>query len=334
MPAKFFKILTLASLGLLFDTWSTVTLSAGPITLSEFVNVVLYHAIASVFFAGCLFELTPSLFKGTPLMNLTTLFVLCFFLPGIGVLGLLVGLVVPLYYPKLPEEKYWEFIAEPELPQRATSTAAQVAFGVGGVPDVIKHSQDVEKRLSAVRSVRELPGKIAVPILQTALTDSTDDVRLLAYGMLDNRETRINERIAKNLERLSGSTRNEQSELHQLIASAYWELTYIGLAKGSVLDSVLNNAWQHAVEAIKIDDCPQMKFLLGRIAIMNGDHANAAYFLNAAEQGGIPPEEIYPYYAEAAYLRRDYDVAASYSRRMAESGKVMGKLGDATAIWQ
>lgn len=332
---KFLKIFILASLGVLLEYWAWDTLVADRVGVqSSLANVLLYHGLGSAFFSGFLFLQLPRQYTHQLSQTLVVLMAFCFFLPVLGLIGIMVGLILPLYFPKKLEDVFWEVISEPELPLRAASFNHQTTFGVGGVTDVLKNSKDQERRLNAVRAVRDLPGQVIVPVLQSALTDTSDDVRLLAYGMLDNRETRINERIATSLEQLSDANREEGGELHQLIAMAYWELTYIGLAKGGVLDSILTNAWRHAVEAIKINNHPQMQLLLGRISLTMGDHANAAYFLNAAELSGLPADELYAYYAEAAYLRADYDVAAAYGQRLGGSGKQMGRLNDAIALWQ
>ncbi|GAL03027.1 extracellular matrix protein PelE [Photobacterium aphoticum] len=58
------------------------------------------------------------------------------------------------------------------------------------------HNTDPERRALAVTAIRQLPRQHAVPLLQLALKDLTDDVRLLAYASLESIETQINESIA------------------------------------------------------------------------------------------------------------------------------------------
>ncbi|MGZ0843230.1 HEAT repeat domain-containing protein, partial [Klebsiella pneumoniae subsp. pneumoniae] len=71
---------------------------------------------------------------------------------------------------------------------------------------VLRHAPDPNQRLTAIFATRRMPGKEAIPILKLALRDPADDVRLLAYSMLDQKESRINQRIEAALGRLAGAT--------------------------------------------------------------------------------------------------------------------------------
>lgn len=58
-------------------------------------------------------------------------------------------------------------------------------------------SRNPEKRLEAVFATLKLEDRDAVPLLRRALGDSVDDIRLLAYALLDRKEHRLSERIQK-----------------------------------------------------------------------------------------------------------------------------------------
>ncbi|PMZ42773.1 transporter, partial [Pseudomonas sp. GW247-3R2A] len=91
-------------------------------------------------------------------------------------------------------------------------------------------------------ATRRMPGKEAVPILKLALGDPSDDVRLLAYSMLDKQESDINLHIQIALGELVNANAKTAGALHGRLARWYWELAYLGLAQGSVLDHVLTQA--------------------------------------------------------------------------------------------
>ncbi|MFO6383442.1 HEAT repeat domain-containing protein, partial [Pseudomonas aeruginosa] len=81
------------------------------------------------------------------------------------------------------------------LPFRPKEKRLDMMFSDGGLQDVLRHAPDPNQRLTAIFATRRMPGKEAIPILKLALRDPADDVRLLAYSMLDQKESRINQRI-------------------------------------------------------------------------------------------------------------------------------------------
>ena len=78
----------------------------------------------------------------------------------------------------------------PELPFRPQERDKELMFNDGGLQDVLRHAPDTEKRMAALFATRRMPPREAIPILKLALRDPADDVRLLAYSMLDKREAR------------------------------------------------------------------------------------------------------------------------------------------------
>ena len=67
----------------------------------------------------------------------------------------------------------------------------------------------------------------AMPLLKLALTDKTDDIRLLAYAVIEKIEFNINRRISLLKKKLQ---RKASAETLQRVAESYWELCYLGIA--------------------------------------------------------------------------------------------------------
>ena len=105
-------------------------------------------------------------------------------------------------------------------------------FNDGGLQDVLRHAPDTEKRMAALFATRRMPPREAIPILKLALRDPADDVRLLAYSMLDKQESEINLRIEAALRQLAAEGAH-RTALHDALARWYWELAYLGLAQGA-----------------------------------------------------------------------------------------------------
>ena len=76
----------------------------------------------------------------------------------------------------------------PISPTARSSCSSQPIYGVVGLVGVIRHAAETAARVRAVMATRQLSDQYAVPILQVALRDPVDDVRLLAYALLDGKE--------------------------------------------------------------------------------------------------------------------------------------------------
>ncbi len=179
-------------------------------------------------------------------------------------------------------------------------------FSDGGLQDVLRHAPDPNQRLTAIFATRRMPGKEAIPILKLALRDPADDVRLLAYSMLDQKESRINQRIEAALGRLAGATPARRGALHGTLARWYWELAYLGLAQGSVLEHILEQAREHTDQALRGTPSADLHLLAGRIALEQGRLEDAGRALQAAEEAGIDSAQLAPFRAEVAFFQRRY----------------------------
>ena len=91
-------------------------------------------------------------------------------------------------------------------------------FNDGGLQDVLRHAPDTEKRMAALFATRRMPPREAIPILKLALRDPADDVRLLAYSMLDKQESEINLRIEAALRQLAVAEGAHRTALHDALA--------------------------------------------------------------------------------------------------------------------
>ncbi|MCA1663775.1 MAG: hypothetical protein LC659_05830, partial [Myxococcales bacterium] len=110
-------------------------------------------------------------------------------LPGVGALGLLIGLVAPLRWPRPPEPaSRFRVVRPPELPFRPTRVAERPVYGEGHLVGMLRHGARPDQRLRAVMATRQLTDQYAIPVLGVALKDRVDDVRLLAYSLLDRKE--------------------------------------------------------------------------------------------------------------------------------------------------
>lgn len=265
------------------------------------------HGLGSAMLAAGIWLLLPRRYRYPFPWSPLFIFSVSFFIPLIGMIGVALALFPALYLPRKRQTQPWEATAVPELPFKPRERKQELMFSDGGLQDVLRHARDPDQRLTAIFATRRMRSKEAIPILKLALRDPSDDVRLLAYSMLDQRESRINQRIEHALADMENVSTDRKLALHAQLARWYWELAYVGLAQGSVLDHVLQQAWGHVTSALVSNISGELHLLAGRIAMEQGnlDEAMAQFDLSA--QTGMDAVQLAPYRAEIAFLRQRYE---------------------------
>ena len=250
---------------------------------------------------AAVWRLLPARYRAPLPWSPLFIFSLAFFVPVIGTLGVVASIFPALYLPRKRDEQAWQAVGIPSLPFRAQLQLHKPIFSDGGLQDVLRHAPDPDQRLSALLATRRMPGKEAVPILKLALGDPSDDVRLLAYSMLDKQESDINLHIQMALEQLAESRPRTAGPVHNMLARWYWELAYLGLAQGSVLEHVLSQAAEHAELGLAAGEGGELFLLAGRIALERGDNERAEVLLREAEANGMDAAQVLPFRAELAF---------------------------------
>ena len=180
----------LFSLGVMLEasSWSSLWVDLPP--GQAFVLYVIAHGMASGMLCAGVWMLLPARYRQPMPWSPLFLFSLVFFIPVVGALGVACVIFPALYWPRPREQQAWQALGIPKLPFRSQPLHSPM-FRDGGLQDVLRHAPDPDLRLSALLSTRRMPGRDAIPILKLALADPSDDVRLLAYSMLDKQENDI-----------------------------------------------------------------------------------------------------------------------------------------------
>ncbi|WP_417663540.1 HEAT repeat domain-containing protein [Pseudomonas sp.] len=293
--------------------------------LSTVEATLLYvsaHGLASLMLGAGVWLLLPRRYKRPLPWSPLLLFSLAFFIPILGTLGVILAVFPALYLPRKQKPQVWHSMGVPELPFRAQELGRDLMFSDGGLQDVLRHAPSPERRTMALMATRRMNGKDSIPILKLALRDPADDVRLLAYSMLDQQESQINQRIEKTLNQLQGAPETQHAALHSTLARWYWELAYMGLAQGSVLEHVLNQAREHVERSLSLGAGDDMHLLAARIAMEQGLLVEARSHLLAAKAAGLAQEKIAPFEAEIAFIQGRYaDVPMHLSQLSSEALK-------------
>jgi polysaccharide biosynthesis protein PelE len=235
------------------------------------------------------------------------------FFPVFGLPGLAAMLAVRA---RSPVERRRSGLLEtvpPSLPGSPLNTDVNRRYGPGSLEGILRHSADPETRLKVVLACRSLPERAAVHLLRLALRDPVDDVRLLAYAVLERKERDIQSQIQELLASAgSGKVGDTQQRARSLppasqarLAELYWELIYEGLVEGELLAFSLEQVLFHSNEVRRSKNGnPRMALLAGRSLLLLNRPEEARAMLEESIRRGLPIEVVGPYLAEADYLER------------------------------
>jgi hypothetical protein len=193
--------------------------------------------------------------------------------------------------------------------------------------------------------------------LRLALRDPVDDVRLLAYAVLEAKERQIQSEIQSLYARASARQTGTFATLmagsaagaapaearpqidvaklhlplpaHAKLAELYWELVYQGLVEGEMMSFSLERVLSHSAEVLRAGQgSPRMALLAGRALLLRGRTQEARAMLEDAQRRGLPREVVGPYLAEVDYLERK----PAEVRRQIESFRASARLRPGLAV--
>jgi hypothetical protein len=164
-------------------------------------------------------------------------------------------------------------------------------------------------RIRSVLALQAMPVRQASAQLLDALAEPVDDVRLIAYGILDAKENAVARQIEIwSRRRQAAADADTQAIADKTLAELYVELIYQKLAQeGEMAAYVLERALFHAEQAAAVrGDDAGLRVLRGRIALWQVNRSEAEKAFAEALQQGAPRMTIEPYLAELAFQARDY----------------------------
>lgn len=270
------------------------------------------QAIAAVLVALGSVRLMPRRYRTPRVPLFGYLWVLNFAVPFGGLVCTLGALIVGTKLPRRERNLPIEQVDEPEF--AASHSTGTVSYGRGARLKAELQNADLDTsfRMTALLAMQSMPARTVSPLLQSMLADPLDDIRLLAYGILDNREKGLTQRILAERAKLDGKsqpavTGDQRRVANKALAELYSELIYEHLVKGDVYRNAADQADAYAKAALDADPADASLWRLrGRLALDQHNLDAADEMLQRAIDCGFPRERMLPYLAEVAFLRRDY----------------------------
>jgi polysaccharide biosynthesis protein PelE len=229
-------------------------------------------------------------------------------IPLIGVLAVASAMIAGMRWKGGARLPGFNFLGAPRFDLAAGKDGSH--FDRGGLRSrLVKSAIPTETRLQSISALQHLPTVATSSVLRTLLDDPVEDIRLVAFGMLDKEEKQITGRIHKLLNRppLDNDSPREHFLYNKQLAELYWELAYSGIVQGDLREYTLNNALDHANSSLSQNDAdPGLLFLIARILNALGRVNEAIHHMHRAMTLGLPKHRALPYLAEMAFERGDY----------------------------
>ena len=322
----------LAALGL--EAAGMTILFSGEITIVLKKTFMVLHGSGSIIGAVFMIGILPPAYRQSSLSAFFFFFFVCLFIPGLGFIGLLLSVWPAIYRVRHLHDKGYLQVPVPELPYQPLKVQQQPIYGQAGMVSILRNVPDPERRIKAVMATRQMTSQEAIPVLKEALRDPADDVRLLAYSMLDAMEEEINATIRSLLVRLENEDPQQHQDLHERISNSYWELAYLGLAQGDVLRHVLNRSLHHLDQALNTSaDDPGLYIQRGRLLMHQKRWDEATDAFAAAIEKGVPETSVAPYLAEIAFEKREFNNVITFIGRLGPSVRKSERLAAIAAYW-
>lgn len=300
---------------------------------SAWVYVLLIQLVISALLAFLGWRFLPLKFREPHWPILGLLFCLSFFIPFAGVIGFLLGVLQGLYWHRKKRAHPFLPLLLPEFD--LVLREPEIKFGSGGIKACLDNSaMPPRRRLQALLTMQSVAARTSNPVLQNLLNDSGEDIRLVAYGLLDGREKKINYQTHDELNRLNFMP-NSAIKIISLrhLAELEWELVYTGLAQGDLRKRALSQSLGYLDQALAIDaTLSGLWFLKGRVQLERQLYGEAQFAFEQAQKLGLMPTRLYPYFAELAFVQGHFQQVNDLLLLM-KSGQIPARMEPLMHYW-
>lgn len=271
------------------------------------VRALLWQALAGLAEAVAFHGWLPRRYREPRAPSLLLLWLGCTFVPVFGGLVVLIACLWAAWFANRNDDDPIADVPRPEFVGYLVSRVSP--GGSARLQSRLRNTRaPAGDRLSALVAVQGMAPRTTGAILRDLLTDPLEDIRLIAYGRLDQAENEVMQKIFAAGKQLALASRDdERYALNRLLAELNFELVYQNLVQGEVRRYTLQQAAHHAGAALDIDSGDAALWLLrGRIALLGGVPDDAFAFMSRARDAGFPHERLVPWLAEAHFLRGDF----------------------------
>jgi polysaccharide biosynthesis protein PelE len=175
-------------------------------------------------------------------------------------------------------------------------------------------SSSITEKINALTTINLETSSRANLINRALLSETADEIRLLAFSLLAKQENEINEQINHLLNKLKNtSNKIFAAKIHKHLALLYWKLIDFNLAQEDFVDFTINKSLAYANKALKeFPEDNALWVLLGKIYISQNDITKAYDALNRATRLHASDRKVLPYLAELSFKNKNYEEMKNY----------------------
>lgn len=274
---------------------------------ASLLSYLSLHGLASVFLAFSIYPLLWGTRSQPRWAVISLIATISFLVPLAGFLAAVLALLAIRVYPLRIHNEEFSSITLPEFDLHQSLHAAGRTTGMRKLLN--NPSAPTKNRFTALVSLSNVAGHIASPMLRDVLNDPNDDLRLLAYGMLDRMEQKISQAIHEEMQ--VWKQEQEIADAHQTrlstkgltaarrLSDLYWELVYQGLALEDMHTFAVSESLRYC--NLVLQQQPEDGSLLlrkGRLLHAQGKFAEAAECYEQAMAYDLPKSQVRPYQAQ------------------------------------
>ncbi len=217
-----------------------------------------------------------------------------------------------------------EFLTEPETEELAPAAPQSILQILQGASP--------QARRDAILALRDVEPRKSLPLLQKAIQDSDEQVRLMAQTQFN----RILASVEGTIKSLEGAIVEGPRPIAQLVelAEQYHELVYLGLSTDETQRLHLQRAIELLNEAApKAPNHSPILFLLLRCYLRLEDAPRSRAVLKAIKARGWGGAFTRGWEAEICFLERDWVGLAVALRELESGGDTPGALRETVEFW-
>lgn len=325
----------LCAIALVMDAALVGRMAGLALSVVQLSALLAAHVAVCLLFSGALVSSLPESLRRPAGKAGLFVFLSVVFIPVLGMLGLAAFIAPALRRQRLAARPSgWAHAGTPGLPSKPAQLQGSGALSrCCDLAGRLQHAADPAQRIAALISTLCLADPQAVPLLRLALKDPDDEVRLLAYALLNRKEKAVEARMREQQAALAQDVPEQVFLQHKALAHDYWELAHLGDPRGDALIALCARAHEHVRAALKLRPRDGgMHFLSGRVLLVQAQLDAASEAFEVARQCGIDARQITAMLAEVAFRRQRYaDVRRHLSQ--AGSGARQRQLNKLSTYW-
>jgi polysaccharide biosynthesis protein PelE len=257
----------------------------------------------------------------------------------LGIAAILIVVQVAQRFPRILRIERYVTVRMPEFSGVQREATERSDLRAGDARRILKDAtQPLETRLRVLVALQSMEPKAAVPLLISLLSDPSEDIRLLAYSMVDSWEKDLVQKIQRaNAElvqaRESGNNTLVVNALRRL-AELHWTQADTGLARGDLRRFALEHAQKYCEQVQSLDNrAPGIWALYARILTELGHLDAAVQAVRMARRLRMPKAEAFSLMARIAYAKGNYAAVRRYASLLPDDGLLPASVMRTAAFW-